>query len=71
MSRQNCLRSTEDGRDKIDSTFSKADALFHMGEIERKYRKYQTALERFQQSLRVAIDRKDKFRQEKNLGSLE
>ena len=37
----------------------KADALLQMGVVERNLGEYQIALERFQQSLRVAIDRKD------------
>ena len=69
VSRTNCLEAltmSETNRYHL----LKADALFQLGLVERKTGEYQIALERFQQSLRVAIERKDKFRQEKNLGSI-
>ena len=45
----------------------KADALFQLGLVERKTGEYQIALERFQQSLRVAIERKIDFDRSKLL----
>ena len=48
----------------------KADALTQMGEVDRKTGEYQTALERFKQSLQISIEREDRFRQEHNLGRI-
>ena len=63
LSRKGCidaLKLAESNRLHI----LKADVLTWIGEVERKTGKFQIALERFQQSLQVAIERKDKFRQE-------
>ena len=47
----------------------KADVLVQLGELDRKTYDYQNALERFQQSLQIAVERKDTFRQETFLGA--
>ena len=48
----------------------KADVLVQIGELDLKTGKFQIALERFQQSLQIAVERKDKFRQESTLGRI-